>query len=55
MFRNLGFIFRKAVVYTVLVHYVVQVEITRKGFYKLSKYKKCELFKYIDVNIKNNS
>jgi hypothetical protein len=43
------------VVRTGIVHNVVLAEITIKGFYKVSKYKIFELFKYIDMNIKHSS
>jgi len=55
MFRIRGIIFRKMVVHTSMVHYVLHAEITIKGFYKIYKYKIFELFKYIDMNIKHSS
>jgi hypothetical protein len=38
IFRNQGLIFRKAVVCTDMVQYVVHADITIKGFYKISKF-----------------
>ena len=55
MFQTRGFIFRKMVVYTVKVWYVLRAEITIKGFYKISEYKIFGLFKYIDMNVKHRS
>jgi len=42
-------------VYKVMLCYVLHAEITIKGFYKISKYKIFELFKYIVTNIKHGS
>jgi len=55
MFRTRGFIFRKTVVYTDMLQYVLRAEITIRDFYKIPKHKIFEIFKYIDVNIKHSS
>jgi hypothetical protein len=55
MFQTQGFIFRKTVVYTGMVHCVLYAEITIKGFYEISKYEIYGLFKYIGMNIKYSS
>ena len=63
MFRPRGLIFSKTVVYTVMVctvrygtvRYVLHAVITIKVFYKLPNYKIFGIFKYVDMNIKQNS
>jgi len=38
-----------------MVWYILHAEITIKGFYKISKYKLSDIFKYIDMNTKHSS
>jgi len=55
MFQTRWFIFKKTVVYTVMVYSILQAEVTIKAIYKIFMYKMFQLVKYIVMNIRHGS
>ena len=55
MFGDRVFIFRKAVVPASMLQYALHVKTAIKGYYKISKYKIFEPFRYIDMDTKYNN
>jgi hypothetical protein len=48
MFRTRGFIYRKRTIYKIMVRYFLRIEITIKGFCKISEYK---ILNFLNISI----